>query len=169
MNSLSLFLECTVSSLLSGETLIILHVIIQVLPPQLLDPRHCLSFLVAQMVKNLLQCRRYGFKPWIRKIPWKREWQSTPVFLPGKFHGQRILVAYSPWGCKESDKTEQLTLLSHFQTLTRGWSYPPLRFLELYSGLSYTVQHFHSIIFQDLKELNWNSIISTSFVRSNAF
>ena len=168
MNSLSLFLECTVSSLLSGETLITLHVIIQVSPPQLLDPRHCLSFLVAQMVKNLLQCRRYGFKPWIRKIPWKREWQSTPVFLPGKFHGQRILVAYSPWGCKESDKTEQLTLLSHFQTLTRGWSYPPLRFLELYSGLNYTVQHFHSIIFQDLKELNWNSIISTSFVCSNA-
>ena len=36
-------------------------------------------------------------------------WQPTPVFLPGEFHGQRSLVGYSPWGCKESDTTEQLT------------------------------------------------------------
>ena len=39
---------------------------------------------------------------------WRREWQSNPVFLPGEFHGQRILAGYSPWGCKESDTTEQL-------------------------------------------------------------
>ena len=45
------------------------------------------------------QCRRHkrhGFDPWVRKIPWRRVWQSTPVFLPIKFHGQRILVGYSP-------------------------------------------------------------------------
>ena len=135
MNSLPLFLECAVSSLLSGETLIILHVIIQVLPPQLLDPRHCLSFLVAQMVKNLPTMQEIWIDPWIRKIPWRRGWQSTPVFLPGKFYGQRSLMAYSQRGRKESDMTEQLTL-SHFQTLTRCWSYPPLRLLELYSDLS---------------------------------
>ena len=41
---------------------------------------------------------------------WRREWQSTPVFLPGEFHGQRSLVGYNLWGCKESDTTEQLTL-----------------------------------------------------------
>ena len=40
------------------------------------------------------------------KIPWRRKWQSTPVFLPGKSHGQRSLVVYSPWGHKESDMTE---------------------------------------------------------------
>ena len=40
----------------------------------------------------------------------EREWLPTPVFLPGEFHGQRSLVGYSPWGCKESDTTEQLTL-----------------------------------------------------------
>ena len=40
---------------------------------------------------------------------WRREWQTTPVFLPGKFHGQRSLAGYSPWGSKESDMTEQLT------------------------------------------------------------
>ena len=36
-----------------------------------------------------LQCRRPEFDPWVRKIPWRREWQPTPVFLPGEFHGQR--------------------------------------------------------------------------------
>ena len=51
---------------------------------------------------------RCGFDPWVRKIPWRRKWQSTPVFLPGISHGQRSLVGYSPWGCKESEMTEQL-------------------------------------------------------------
>ena len=44
------------------------------------------------------------------KIPWRREWQPTPVFLPGEFHGQKSLVGHSPWGRKESDMTEGLTL-----------------------------------------------------------
>ena len=55
------------------------------------------------------QCRRHrccGFDPWIRKTPWRRKWQPTPVFLPRKFHGQRSLVPYSPWVCKEPDITE---------------------------------------------------------------
>ena len=43
-------------------------------------------------------------------ICWRREWQSTPVFLPGEIHGQRCLVDYSAWGCKELDTTEQLIL-----------------------------------------------------------
>ena len=45
-----------------------------------------------------LKCRRPGFDPWIRKIPWRRKWQPTPVFLPGKSHGWRSLVGYTPWG-----------------------------------------------------------------------
>ena len=45
--------------------------------------------LVAQLVKICLQCRRPGFDPCIGKIPWRRKWQTTPVFLPGKCHGQR--------------------------------------------------------------------------------
>ena len=48
----------------------------------------------------LLQCRRLVFDPRVSKIPWRRQWQCTPVFLPGKSHGQRSLVGYSPWGCK---------------------------------------------------------------------
>ena len=50
--------------------------------------------------------KRHGFDPWVRKIPLRRNWQSTPVFLPGKFHGQRSLAGYGPWGHKESDTTE---------------------------------------------------------------
>ena len=43
-----------------------------------------------------------GFDPWDEKIPWRRKWQPTPVFLPGKSHGQRSLVGYSPWGSQKS-------------------------------------------------------------------
>ena len=46
--------------------------------------------------------------PWVGKIPWRRKWQPTPVFLPGESHGQRSLVGYSPRGHKESDTTERL-------------------------------------------------------------
>ena len=46
------------------------------------------------------QCRRHEFNPWIGKIPWRKAWQPTPVFLPGKSHGQRRLPGFSPWGCK---------------------------------------------------------------------
>ena len=45
-----------------------------------------------------LQCRRPRFDSWVRKIPWRRKWQLAPVFLPGEFHGQRILAGYSPRG-----------------------------------------------------------------------
>ena len=49
---------------------------------------------------------RHKFDPWVGKIPWRKEWQPTPVFLPGEFHEQRRLVGYSPWGHEESDTTE---------------------------------------------------------------
>ena len=53
------------------------------------------------------RCKRGSlFDPWVRKIPWRRKWKPTPSFLPREFHGQRSLVGYSPWGCKESDVTE---------------------------------------------------------------
>ena len=56
-----------------------------------------------------LQCRRHrtlGFDPWVGKIPWRRKWQPTPVFLPGESHGQWSLAGYTLWGRKESDVTE---------------------------------------------------------------
>ena len=61
------------------------------------------AFLVATMVTNLsLQYRRTGFDPWVEKMPWRREWLPTPVFLPVEFHGQRNLTGYSPRSCKEN-------------------------------------------------------------------
>ena len=56
-----------------------------------------------------LQCRRPKSNPWVRKMPWRRKWQPTPAFLPGKCYGQRILLGYSPRGGRESDTTEWLT------------------------------------------------------------
>ena len=44
--------------------------------------------------------------PWVEKIPWKRSWQHTPVFLPGKSHEQKRLIGYNPWGHKELDMIE---------------------------------------------------------------
>ena len=68
---------------------------------------------MAQIVKNLPKIQ---FNPWIQKIPWRRKWQPTPVFLPEEFHGRRSLVGYSPWGCKESDTTEVTAreVIKHF-------------------------------------------------------
>ena len=65
--------------------------------------------LVAQTVKNLPTVQESKVQSCVRKIPWRREWQPTPVFLLGKFHGQRSLAGYSPWGCTELDMTERLT------------------------------------------------------------
>ena len=63
------------------------------------------------MVKNIcLQCRRPWFNLWVGKICWRREWQPTPIFLPGEIHGQWSLAVYSPWDHKELDTTEWLTL-----------------------------------------------------------
>ena len=49
---------------------------------------------------------RHKFDPWVRKIPWRRAWQPTPVFLPGESHGQKSQVGYSSWGHKELGMTE---------------------------------------------------------------
>ena len=55
-------------------------------------------------------CRRCGFNPWIGKIPWRRAWQPTPIFLPGESHGERSLAGYSQWDCKEWDTTEAILI-----------------------------------------------------------
>ena len=81
------------------------------------------------------QCRRHkrcGFDVWVGKIPWRRAWQRTPVFLLRKSHGQRRLVGYSPWGRKELDATERLmhadtqVILSHSISLSKCRGNPVL-------------------------------------------
>ena len=64
-------------------------------------------------VKNPVQCGKPGFDSWVESLGWedpRKEWLSTPVFLSGQFHGERSLGGYSPWGRKELDMTEQLSL-----------------------------------------------------------
>ena len=70
--------------------------------------RYSWASLVAQLVRICLQCGRSGFDPWVGKIPWRRERLPTPVFWPREFHG-----LYGPWGRKELDMTERLSL--HFR------------------------------------------------------
>ena len=63
----------------------------------------------ASVKESVHRCRRQKrceFNPWVRKIPWRRDWKPTLVFSPVKFLGQRSLGGYSPWGHKELDMTE---------------------------------------------------------------
>ena len=73
------------------------------------------SFICSFKFIGCLQGGRPRFDPWVRKIPWRRKWQPTPVFLPGKSHGRRSLVGYSPSGNKESNTPEWL----HFRLNVR--------------------------------------------------
>ena len=78
-----------------------------------------------------LQCGTSGFNPWVGKIPWRRKWQPTPVFLPGKSHGWRSLAGYIPWGCKELDTTEQLHFHAAHETTS---SHPASSLVPQYGG-----------------------------------
>ena len=60
--------------------------------------------------ESACQCRRPGFDPWVRKIPWRRKWQSTPVFLPGESHGQRSPASMDS---QRVNMTEQLSMHPH--------------------------------------------------------
>ena len=65
-----------------------------------------MALVVKNPPANAGDIRDMGSISEVEKIPWRRKWQPTPVFLPGEPHGQRSLVGYSPWGCKVSDMTE---------------------------------------------------------------
>ena len=97
--------------------------------------RSLMGFPVAQMVKNLPATQETQVA-WVGKIPWRRERQLTPIFLPREFHGQRSLVVYSPWGWKELDTTERLTLSFHFQAsywcVCTTWGQGLISFLIMY-------------------------------------
>jgi len=69
------------------------------------------------------QCGRHT--PWVRKTSWRRKWQPTPEFFPGKSHGYRGLAAYSSWGCKESDTTEHTHRHTQTHTDTHTHILPP--------------------------------------------
>ena len=88
------------------------------------------GFLGGSDSKVCLQCGRPRFDPCVRKIPWRREWQPTPVFSPGKSHGHRSLAGYIPWDLKESDMTERLHFLFFSICGLRSWQFN-LYFMQL--------------------------------------
>ena len=65
---------------------------------------------MAQTVKNPSAMQETQVQSLGRENPWRRKWQPTPAFLPGKSYGQKSLVVYALWGSKESDMTEQLSM-----------------------------------------------------------
>ena len=80
------------------------------------------GFPGGSVVESACQCRRPGFNPWVWKIPSRRKWQSTPVFLHRKSHGQRSLVGYSPWNESESRSIASDSLRPY--GLYRPWNSP---------------------------------------------
>ena len=112
-------------------------------------PQFTVSWLSGK--ESTCQCRRCRFDPWVGKIPWRRKWQSTSVFLPEEPHGQRCLVAYSPWGHKETDMTKHI------------WPHslePMVRIWRLKSILSLLIV-FNSLMWKHRN--TWLSLPSTEF------
>ena len=79
---------------------------------------------------------------WVQSLgwehPWRRKWQPTTVFLPGKFHGQRSLMGYTPWGCKELGTTEH----THTHTHTHNMKFAILTILSVQFS---SVKYIHSV------------------------
>ena len=75
---------------------------------------------MAQIGKNLpaMQETQVQSLGQVGKVPWRRKWLPTPVFLPGKFHGERVLAGYSPWGSREAEMTERLTMVFFLKFVT---------------------------------------------------
>ena len=97
--------------------------------------------------QSAYQCRRLGFDPWVRKIPWRRKWLCTPVLLPEQSQGQRSLASYSPWGRKRAKHDQTTTVhdnpLSFLLAIQQEFpsipellvstSWPPVWFLHNFS------------------------------------
>ena len=101
---------------------------------------------------KLLRCWRPRSNPCFRKIPWRRKWQPTPVFLPGEFHGQRSLAGYSPWGHRDLDTTERLS----FSLLTEGLHSLKIHILK-------PSPQYDGICRQDIGEDNWFTRVESSW------
>ena len=99
--------------------------------------------------ESACQCRRHRFNPWVGKIPWRRKWHPTPVFLPGKSHGQRSLAGYSPWGRKESNMTKRQP--GNFKNWLDVWWYMLLGIISCFGGIMVIIINDHGIMVIILK------------------
>ena len=97
------------------------------------------SSLVAQWQRTHLECRRRGFDPRVRKIPWKRKQQPTPVFLPGKISWPRSLAGYNPLGCKivrrDLVTKQQIQQIISWYTHVSNYYIVHLEFTQLYMSI----------------------------------
>ena len=84
----------------------------------------------------------------MRKIPWRRKWQPTPVFLPGESHGQKSLVGYSPWNCEESDMTEHACTHMSQQTFS-----VKVHIVNILSFVGHIWYQLHTDFFNPLKNI----------------
>ena len=82
--------------------------------------------------ESTCQGRKRGFNSWVGKLPWRRKWQPTRVFLPGKSHGQRSLVGYSPWGRKRVGHDRVHTHPTYY--LSQGTWPPCITWLKILSS-----------------------------------
>ena len=124
------------------------------------------------VVKNLLaDAGDVGLISESRKIPWRRKWQPTPVFLPGESHGQRSLAGYSPRGCKGSDTTEWLSTHTHAslkKSSSKTWNYYyynwnlAMIFLMLWNSSSDFPQLFYAFLFVCLNQEQVSSHLQES-------
>ena len=110
-----------------------------------------------------MQCWRPGFEPWVRKIPWRRKWQPTPVLLPGKCHGWRSLVGYSQWDRRELYTTEQ----HHFLLFLVCWMFLIVKFLSVLSKVFSCICWDDHVIFilyfvSMVYYINWNGYVEPS-------
>ena len=115
------------------------------------------------------QCRRgkrSGFDPWVGKLPWRREWKPTPVFLLGESHGQRSLASCSPWDHKE-DTTEWLSTHIHSFISKEGINSDRISFMNYYLECETTKKMFRfpeyyfnvtEIQFTKIKTKKWNIV-----------
>ena len=121
--------------------------------------------------ESTCQCSRHkrcGFHPWVGKIPWRRKWQLTPVFLPGESHGQRSLVGNSPWGLMESDTAEVtehtftwVLIPSHWGWVPKEGNWAPERdnnfvMLELWTLSNFSWEGWRKVLISSIYPLRKN-------------
>ena len=82
------------------------------------------------------------FDSWVRKIPWRRKWQPTPVFLPGEYHGHRSLVGYSPWDHKELNTTEHIYWSLYCLWYINIYLYNILKYKYIYREIQISINNY---------------------------
>ena len=89
---------------------------------------------VIELTCHCRRCRRWGVNPCVRKIPWSRKWQVSPVFLSGESHGERSLAGCHPWSCKESGMTEHSCMIYTLRCV----------YINIYMYILHTCTHTHT-------------------------